>query len=203
MIFDAVHAYRLERPAPTCSVTKAINAPGAQLFQQRFIKVQARRWRRHRTRLLAVDGLIQLAVGLFVRVQCTAAAACGRWRLRISSTVRSSLNSTEQRVVTRGHGRFDALVIPQQQLRARFQRFGGANMCQNTFIIEHTSDQHLNLAAAGFYVKTDAPDHAGIIKDQQIAGLSLSSRSVKVPCVSAPVGLSSDSKRQLLRSGMG
>lgn len=76
-------------------------------------------------------------------------------------------------------------------------------MCQNTFIIEHTFDQHLDLAAAGFTAKQTRRDHAGIVKDQQIARLSLSSRSVKVPCVSAPVGPSSDSKRQLLRSGMG
>ena len=43
-------------------------------------------------------------------------------------------------------------------------------MCQNTFIIEHTFDQHLNLAAAGFTAKQTRRDHAGIVKDQQIAG---------------------------------
>lgn len=42
-------------------------------------------------------------------------------------------------------------------------------MCQNTFIIEHTFDQHLNLTAAGFTAKQTRRDHAGIVKDQQIA----------------------------------
>ena len=42
-----------------------------------------------------------------------------------------------------------------------------------------------------------------LLKTRRSPGLSLSSKSVKVPCVSAPVGPSSDSKRQLLRSGMG
>ena len=46
-------------------------------------------------------------------------------------------------------------------------------MCQNTFIIEHTFDQHLDLAAAGFTAKQTRRDHAGIVKDQQIARVEL------------------------------
>lgn len=76
-------------------------------------------------------------------------------------------------------------------------------MRQNTFVIQHTLDQHFNLAAAGFTAKQTRRNNAGVVKDQQIARLSLSSKSVKVPCVSAPVGPSKDSKRQLLRSACG
>ena len=79
----------------------------------------------------------------------------------------------EQRVVARGHGRLDALIIAQQQLRARLRGFGGANMCQNTFIIKHTFDQHFNLAAAGLTAEQARRDHAGIVKDQQIARVEL------------------------------
>ena len=76
-------------------------------------------------------------------------------------------------------------------------------MRKNAFVVEHPLNQHFNLAAAGFTPKQTRRDHAGIIKTRRSPGLSLSSKSVKVPCVSAPVGPSSDSKRQLLRSGMG
>ncbi|UMX58209.1 hypothetical protein MJ524_06555 [Escherichia coli] len=77
-------------------------------------------------------------------------------------------------------------------------------MRKNAFVVEHPLNQHFNLAAAGFTPKQARRDHAGIIKNQKIAGVeSLSSKSVKVPRVSAPVGPSSDSKRQLLRSGHG
>ena len=46
-------------------------------------------------------------------------------------------------------------------------------MCQNTFIIEHTFDQHFNLAAAGLTAKQTRRDHAGVVKDQQIARVEL------------------------------
>ncbi len=67
----------------------------------------------------------------------------------------------KQRIVARGHGRFDALVITQQQFSARLRRLRRANMCQNTFIIEHTFDQHFNLAAAGFTAKQARRDSRG------------------------------------------
>ena len=175
MVFDAVHAHRLEGPrADVQRHERHLNAFRAQFFQQRFIKVQTRRWRRDRTRLLAVDGLVQLAVGLFVR------ALNIRRQRHVADGVQDIKHRAlvvefhlEQRVVARGHGRFDALVIPQQQLSARLRRFGGANMCQNTFIIEHTFDQHLDLAAAGLTAKQTRRDHAGIVKDQQIARVEL------------------------------
>ncbi|VAL71188.1 Uncharacterised protein [Enterobacter kobei] len=68
VVFDAVHAHRLEGACTNVQRhERHLYALRAQFLQQRLIKVQARRWRRHRARLLAVDGLIQLAVGLFVR----------------------------------------------------------------------------------------------------------------------------------------
>ncbi|EHM48583.1 hypothetical protein HMPREF0880_02280 [Yokenella regensburgei ATCC 43003] len=79
----------------------------------------------------------------------------------------------KQRVVTGNHCCVDAFVIPEQQFSARLRRFRCANMCQNTFIIEHTLDQDFNLAAAGFTAKQARRDHAGIIKDQQIARVEL------------------------------
>ena len=79
----------------------------------------------------------------------------------------------EQRVVARGHGRLNALIIAQQQLSARLRCLRRANMCQNTLIIEHTFDQHFNLAAAGLAAKQARRDNAGIVKDQQIAGVEL------------------------------
>ena len=175
VVFDAVHAHRLERPRADVQRHEGhLNTLGAQLFQQRFIKVQARRWRRHCARLLAVDGLIQLAVGFFIRafnVRRQRHVADGVEDIKHRALVVEL--HLEQRVVTRGHGRFDALVITQQQFSARLRRFGCANMCQNTFIIEHTFDQHLNLAAAGFTAKQTRWDHAGIVKDQQIARVEL------------------------------
>ena len=46
-------------------------------------------------------------------------------------------------------------------------------MRQNTFVIQHTLDQHFNLAAAGFTAKQTSRDHAGVIKDQQISRVEL------------------------------
>ncbi len=76
-------------------------------------------------------------------------------------------------------------------------------MRKNAFVVEHTLNQHFNLAAAGFTPKQTRRITRVLLKTRRSPGLSLSSKSVKVPCVSAPVGPSSDSKRQLLRSGIG
>ena len=76
-------------------------------------------------------------------------------------------------IVARNHRCFDAFIVAQQQLGARLRRFRSANMCQNTFIIQHTLDQHFNLAAASLAAEQARRDYAGIVKDQQIARVEL------------------------------
>ena len=46
-------------------------------------------------------------------------------------------------------------------------------MRQNTFVIQHTLDQHFDLAAAGFTAKQTRRNNAGVVKDQQIARVEL------------------------------
>ncbi len=46
-------------------------------------------------------------------------------------------------------------------------------MRKNAFVVEHPLNQHFNLAAAGFTPKQARRDHAGIIKNQKIAGVEL------------------------------
>ncbi len=46
-------------------------------------------------------------------------------------------------------------------------------MRKNAFVVEHPLNQHFNLAAAGFTPKQTRRDHAGIIKNQKIAGVEL------------------------------
>ncbi|CSF63524.1 Uncharacterised protein [Shigella sonnei] len=46
-------------------------------------------------------------------------------------------------------------------------------MRKNAFVVEHPFNQHFNLAAAGFTPKQARRDHAGIIKNQKIAGVEL------------------------------
>ena len=76
-------------------------------------------------------------------------------------------------------------------------------MCQNTFIIQHSLDQHFNLAAAGFTAKQTRRDHPGVVKDQQIAGVELIEQIGESTVRQRARRPSSDSKRQLLRSGCG
>lgn len=46
-------------------------------------------------------------------------------------------------------------------------------MRQNTFVIQHTLDQHFNLAAAGFTTKQTRRNDAGVVKDQQVSRVEL------------------------------
>ena len=46
-------------------------------------------------------------------------------------------------------------------------------MRQNTFVIQHTLDQHFNFTAAGFTTKQTRRNDAGVVKDQQIARVEL------------------------------
>jgi len=46
-------------------------------------------------------------------------------------------------------------------------------MSQHAVVVEHTLHQHFNLAAARLTAKQARRDHAGVIKDQQIAGVEL------------------------------
>ena len=125
MVFNAVHAHRLEGSRPDVQRYKRhLNAFRAQFFQQRFIKVQACRRGRDRARLLAVDGLVQLAVSLFVRtlnVRRQRHVADGVQDIKHRALVVEL--HLEQRVVARGHGCFDTLVIAQQQFGTRFRCF--------------------------------------------------------------------------------
>ena len=175
MLFNAVYAYRLEGSCPHVQRDERhLNALFAKLRQHRLVKVQAGGWRRDGARFFAVYGLIQLAVGVFVR---TINVRRQRHMADSVENVQHAARVVElnfkQRVVARNHGRFNAFIVAEQQRRARFRRFRRANMCQNTFIIEHALDQHLNLAAAGFTAKQAGRDHAGIIKNQQIARVEL------------------------------
>ncbi len=76
-------------------------------------------------------------------------------------------------------------------------------MRRDAFIIEHTFDQHFYLAAAGFTAKQARRDHAGIIEDQQIAGVELIEQIGESTVRQRARRPSNDSKRQRLRSGCG
>ncbi len=46
-------------------------------------------------------------------------------------------------------------------------------MCQNTFIIEHSFDQHFDLTAAGFAAKQTGRNDASVVEHQQVARIKL------------------------------
>ncbi|MNP01762.1 hypothetical protein D3C76_935890 [compost metagenome] len=175
MIFDRVYAHRLEGPRADVQRHKRhLDAFLTQFFQQRFIKVQTGGRCRDSAWFFAVDRLIQLAVSIFIR------AVDIRRQRHVADSIQNIQHRAfiikldfKQRAVAGRHRRVDAFIIAQQQFRTRLWRFGGANMCQNTFVIEHTLNQHFNLAAAGFTPKQTRRDHAGIVKDQQIARVEL------------------------------
>ena len=175
VVFNAVYAHRLEGPCSDVQRNKRhLNAFFAQLRQQRLVKVQASGGRSHGARFFAIHGLVQLAVGLFVRtLNVRRQRHMADSVENIQYAARVVERHFKQRVVACHHGRFNAFIVAKQQLGAGFRRFRGANMCQNTFIIQHALDQHLNLAAAGFTAKQAGRDHAGIIKNQQIARVEL------------------------------
>ena len=175
MIFNGLHTHRLERPRADVQRHKRhLNAFFAQRGQQRIVKVQTCGWRGNGPRFFTVDRLIQLTVGVFIR-------AVDVWRQRhmadrvedLQNRARVVELNFKQRAMTRGHGGVNAFVIAQQQFRARFRRFGSANMRQNAFVIQHPLNQHFNLAAAGFTAKQTRRDHPGVVKDQQIARVEL------------------------------
>ena len=171
MIFNGLHAHRLECPRANVQRHKRhFNPFLAQLLQHHIVKVQACGRRGYGPRPGAVDGLIQFAVGVFVRTIDI------RRQRHMADAVEDIQYRTfivkfdfKQRVVTCHHRGVDAFIIAQQQLGARLRRFRCANVRQNTFVIQHALDQHFNLAAAGFSAEQARRDHPGIVKDQQIA----------------------------------
>lgn len=158
----------------------------------------------NRARFFAINGLIKFAVSVFVRRSIYGGSGIWPMLLRISSTERSSLNSTSNSAPWRAV--IVALILSSSPSNSSAPGFGAfeARICARMRLsssIRSTSTSILPPLAL-------RPNRrAGItrvlLKTRRSPGLSLSSKSVKVPCVSAPVGPSSDSKRQLLRSGMG
>ncbi|CCK05791.1 hypothetical protein BN128_4097 [Cronobacter sakazakii 696] len=175
VIFDALNAYRLERPRADVQRDKRhLNAFRAQALKQRLIKNQACGRCRDSARFLAVDGLIKLAVSLFIR------AFNVRRQRHMADTVQNIQHRArvvklhfEQRVVARGHRGVYAFIIAQQKFRARLWRFRRADMGQHAMVVEHTLYQYFNFAAARLAAKEARRDHAGIVKHQQIAGVEL------------------------------
>ena len=175
VIFNAVYAHRLEGSGPNVQRDEGhLHAFFTKLRQQGLIKVQAGGWRGNGPRFFAIDGLIQLAVGVFVRtIDIRRQRHMADSVENIQHAARVIELNFKQRVVTCNHGPFNTFIVAEQQFCARFRRFRSANMCQNTLIIEHPLNQHFNLAAAGFTAKQTGRDHAGIIKYQQIARVEL------------------------------
>ena len=175
MLFNAVDAHRLEGTRAHVQGDKRhLNAFGAQFIQQRFVEVQTSGRGGYRARPGAVDGLIELAVSVFIR-----AVNVGRQR-HMANPVKDLQHRAlvvkfhfKQRAVTRQHGGLNALVVAQQQLGARLRRFRGANMGEDALIIQHPLHQHFDLAAAGLTTEQTRRDHPGVVKHQQIAGIEL------------------------------
>ena len=94
-------------------------------------------------------------------------------------------------------------LLLMQQIAVLFLIMGLGFLIVKLGIVE-TEDSRVLSMVTIYLVLPCVTIHAFQIEySRRSPGLSLSSKSVKVPCVSAPVGPSSDSKRQLLRSGMG
>ena len=175
MIFNGVDAHRLESTRTNVqSYERHLHAFGAQFFQQRFVKMQPGSRGRYRARFFTINCLIKFAVCIFVRTVDV------RRQWHVADAVEDIQYRTiiikfdfKQCAVASGHCCVDTFVIAQQQLCARFWRFRSANMRKNAFVVEHTLNQHFNLAAAGFTPKQARRDHAGIIKNQKIAGVEL------------------------------
>ena len=175
VIFDGFHAHRLEGAgADVQRHERHFHALGAQRRQQRFVEVQAGGRCGDRARLLAVDRLIQLAVGVLIRASDIRRQRHMAGRVEngedIAFVVEAQL---EQRLVARHHGGGDALVIPQQQLGARLRRFRRAHVRQHAMVVQHALHQHFNLAAADLAAEHARRDHAGIVEHQQVAGFQL------------------------------
>ena len=175
VVFDGVYAHRLESTrANVQGDERHFNAFIAQFSQQRIVKMQTRGRCSDGTRFFAVHGLVQLAVGVFIRtvdIRRQRHMADGVEDIQHAAFV-VKLNF-KQRVMAGNHRRFNTFVVAQQQLGTRFRRFRGTNMRQNTFVIQHTLDQHFNLAAAGFTTKQTRRNDAGVVKDQQVSRVEL------------------------------
>ncbi len=93
----------------------------------------------------------------------------------------------KQCAVARGHCCVNTFVIAQQQFCARFWRFRGANMRKNAFCRRASVQPALQSCRRSLYRRTGTPDGAGCL-NQKIAG-GPGVKSVKVPCVSAPIAI--------------
>lgn len=91
VIFNLVHPYRLEGARPHVQGDEGrFHALGTNFLQQRLVEVQAGGRRRHGARLLVVDGLVALLVGILVGT--IDIGGSGMWPMAsvISSTGRGS-----------------------------------------------------------------------------------------------------------------
>ena len=192
-------------PAPTCSVTNAISTP----FSRSFASSGSSKCRP------AVGAATAPGFSLYtVWYSSRSASSSGRsmyggsgiWpiALRISSTLRASSNATSNSASWRAT--MVALMLSSSPSSSSAPGFGAleARICAR---IRLSSSMRSTSTSILPPLALRPNRRAGItrvlLKTSRSPGLSLSSKSVKVPCVSAPVGPSNDSKRQLLRSGMG
>ena len=156
---------------------RRFNPLGADLCQQGLIEVQPRGRRRHGARLLVVDGLVALLVGVLVGpvdIGGQRHVAYGLQDLKHGARVQEV--DLEQGVVAGAHFGLHLIAIGatlQNEAGTGLGRLGGAHVGQHAVLVQDALHQHLQLAAAGLLAKHACRNDPGVVEHQQVARVEL------------------------------
>ena len=178
VIFNLLHPYRLEGARPHVQGDEGrFNPFGTNFLEQRLVEVQTRGRRRHGARLLVVDGLVALLVGVLVGTVDIGGqrhVAYGFQDLKHGAGVQEV--DLEQGIVAGAHLCLHLLPIGaaiEDKAGAGLGRLGRADMGQHAVLVQDALHQHLQLAAAGLLAKHARRNDPGVVEHQQVARVEL------------------------------
>ncbi len=166
VVFDLVDPHRLEGArAHVQGDESPLDALGGDLFQQRFVEVQACGGRGDRTGTFGIHGLVALTVSALVRAvdvgrQRHVADAVEQWQHFFGEA------QLEERVMARDH--FGLAAAIDEDHRAFLRRLAGAHMGQHPVAVEDALDQHFQLAAGSFLAEQARRNHPGVVEHHQV-----------------------------------
>ena len=162
--FNVFFAQRLKCARADMQGDPAVPDTGRCGFPQHcLIKVQSRSWRRNRTGVARIDGLVTIPI-------CFARRPVQIWRQRHLPMLVKKRHQVDRKpqdeelTITPGYNRFGAAI--QQQAPARLRRFARSDMSQRRALVGDPLDQYLCTTARLLGRLQAGLDHSRVVKDQ-------------------------------------